>query len=121
MNDLSQAFDSPSSPFELKFDPLTGIGVYAKKDLHPQRDSKLVQLLLKGSYSTFESNPQANWSMVSLSIYHRKRGRPSSEDSGHQVKKSPKTVAFVWYLGELIFSKWSNAINFSKNDNWHFQ
>ena len=60
MNDLIQAFDSSSSPFELKFDPLTGIGVYTKKDLYPKKDSKLVQVLLKGSFSTFESNPQAN-------------------------------------------------------------
>ena len=95
MNDLSQAFDSPSSPFELKFDPLTGIEVYAKKDVHPQRDYKLVQLLLKGSYSTFESNSQANWSMVSPSISHKKRGRPSSEESGKQVKKTQQTVALI--------------------------
>ena len=95
MNDLNGAFTSARSPFELKFEPLTGIGVYARKDLDPKADYKDVQNNLKGSYSAFEPKPEINWSLVSLSCSHRKRGRPGSEDSGQQVKKSTQTVALT--------------------------
>ena len=100
MNLLNEAFTSSTSPFELKFDTLTGIGVYARKDLSPKQDYKEVQKLLKGIYSTFQPKTETNWSMVPLSIPDKKRGRPQSEDSG---RPSKNTLQHVSLIGPINF------------------
>ena len=65
----TSAFCSPISPFQIKFDSITGIGVYAKKALTVKEHSNPVQSLLKGTYSTFQLKTNATWSLVSLSIF----------------------------------------------------
>ena len=51
---LTSAFCSPRSLFQIKFDEMTGIGVYAKTDLSVKKHTNVVQSLLKGTYSTFD-------------------------------------------------------------------
>ena len=97
---LTSAFCSPRSPFQIKFDEMTGIGVYAKKDLSVRKHTNLVQSLSKGTYSTFDPKTKPTWSLVSLSIANSKRGRPKSEDTEKPLKKTRQTVSL---LGPINF------------------